>query len=233
VYDLSVISIGNTNTTIGYFLNDELLETKKKKTKKLHKTPTLLPSEKILLSSVVTSKNYLFQKKYPVTKEIKIKMINDFSFPDNIGIDRAINCFAVSALYQLRNFLVVDIGTALTFTCCLDKVFNGGMIIPGYGISKDALFRRTQLKNNNIKQLEFSLFEKETTRAINSGTSKLFSAGINLIIDEYLSQIPDLKVVLTGGDAFFFSKYIKNYNILNTTLLLEGMLRLSYLPSFA
>ena len=61
--------------------------------------------------------------------------------PKEVGADRIVN--AVAAYRQFRNAcIVVDFGTATTFDCISAKgEYLGGVIVPGIGISLEALFQ--------------------------------------------------------------------------------------------
>jgi len=54
--------------------------------------------------------------------------------------------------------------------------------------------------------------------------------GIIFEIDEYINRqkirYPDLKVVLTGGDAMFFDKKLKNSTFVDLKLNLHGLHRI-------
>ena len=43
------------------------------------------------------------------------------------------------------------------------------------------------------------------------------------MIDSYKLKYPDLTVILTGGDANFLSKQLKNSIFANSNFLLEGL----------
>ncbi len=228
MFDLVAIDIGNTNTTIAYFLKGEIKRKDNKKTKNITSKLNLLSAGKILISSVVPKATACILKKYPLAEVLTLGNIEEVDFPKNIGIDRAINCRTAMKLYKTKNVLVVDIGTALTFTYCTNGKFNGGLIMPGYGLSKKTLYLNAEMLPEVSAVAEESLLCKETSEAMSAGVLNLFKRSIDSLIEEYrLKTKKELVVILTGGDALFFSVYLNKVDIVNPTLLLEGINLLS------
>lgn len=226
MYDLSVINIGNTHVSIGYLLKGQIQQLKKRKTKHIKKTFKLLDTEKIIFSSVVPKISEILKKRYPLAEEIN--SIPSLQFPSNVGIDRIISCYSAIKLYKTKNVLVIDAGTALTFTCCLNNTFKGGLIMPGIGVATTALIKNTSLLKTSSGSTETSLFERETNKAISAGVHNLFIRSINSLLVDYKKQTStNLTVVLTGGDSLLLNDYLENINIVNPTLLLEGLALLS------
>ena len=63
--------------------------------------------------------------------------------PEEVGADRIVNTLAAYRLMK-QACIVVDFGTATTFDCVSSKgEFLGGVIMPGIGISAEALFQAT------------------------------------------------------------------------------------------
>ena len=99
----------------------------------------------------------------------------------------------------------------------------GGNISPGIQTRFNAL-------NQNTKQLpllkintEASFWGLSTEEAICSGVQN----GAIFEIDSYISRFKELnvrsKVILTGGDAYFFAKNLKNPIFVNLNLVLTGL----------
>ncbi len=224
MFDVMAIAIGNTNTTIAYFKNGEIKRLDNKKTKYVSSKLKLLAAEKIVISSVVPKATAVILKMYPLAEILTLQNISDVSFPENIGIDRAINVVTAMKLYKTKNVLVVDIGTALTFTCCLSGKFKGGLIMPGYGLSKKTLFSNTALLPVVSDDVSDNIFCQQTNMAMASGILNLYKRSINSLIEEYRTATnQELVVVATGGDAILFADYSNGFDVVNPTLLLEGI----------
>ena len=224
VFQLTAIDIGNTNTTIAYFLKGEIKRLENKKTKYVSSKLKLLSADRILVSSVVPKATAIILKKYPLAEVLTTVNITAVGFPQNIGVDRAINVVTAMKLYKTKSVLIVDIGTALTFTCCVASKFKGGLIMPGYGLSKRMLPTNTALSPAVFADVEDSIFSQETNKAMSSGILNLYRRAIDSLIDEYRSKTTkELVVVATGGDAMFFADYPNKFDVVNPTLLLEGI----------
>ncbi len=222
MYDLTAIAIGNTHTYIGYFIKNELLKTNKRKTKYISSTLNLASSNKILISSVVPKATEIIKRKYPLAEKITNTPL--LQFPSNIGIDRIINCYSAITLYKTKNVLIIDAGTALTITCCINMSFKGGLIMPGIGITKKVLLSNTSLLKKSAETTELNLFQKDTDKAITAGILNLFIRSLNSLIIDYKKQTSqEITVVLTGGDSLWLNDYLENINVVNPTLLLEGL----------
>ncbi len=228
MFDLIVIDVGNTNTSIAYIVANNIKKIEHKKTKYISSRIKLLPADRIVISSVVPSVTEVFLRKHPLADVINLDKLGNNSFPKNIGIDRAINCLSAMSFYKAKNVLVIDMGTALTFSCCINSKFAGGLIMPGYGLSKSILYSKTaQLPeiNNNVYA---GLFNSDTQKAMQAGIFKMYKSSIDELIEEYRkSNNEELIVVLTGGDSLLFKDYFKNIDVVNPTLLLEGIVYIS------
>lgn len=107
--------------------------------------------EGVIISSVVPPlmhvlealcEKYLRRKPLVVGPGIKTGLNLRYENPREVGADRIVN--AVAAIEQYGGpLVVVDFGTATTFDC-IDAQGNylGGAIVPGIGISTEALYQR-------------------------------------------------------------------------------------------
>jgi len=226
-YSLAAIDIGNSNISIGYFLEGQLIRQETRKTKYLKSSFKLKDSLNIIISSVVPRTTEIILSKYPLSIVVSLKDVG-IKFPNNIGVDRAINCFSAQKLYKTKNVLVVDFGTALTFTCCAHQDFRGGIIMAGYGLAKRSLSQNAVMLPGVEGIANLDIFQKETQPAILSGVLNFYKQAVSGLIDKYTAAIgKDLVVVLTGGDSLLFVDVIDNYNVVNPTLLLEGLASLA------
>lgn len=132
---------------------------------------------------------------------VPIRMDN----PKEVGSDRIVNALAVSRIYGGPS-VVVDFGTATTFDAVSAKgEYVGGAIAPGIDISVDALSQRgAQLHMVEIVRPRAAI-AKNTTEALRSGIIYGFAGQVDGIVDRMvteLSENPDgVTVVATGGLA--------------------------------
>lgn len=89
--------------------------------------------------------------------------------PKEVGADRIVNAIAAYERYR-GPCIVVDFGTATTFDVVNAKgQYLGGVIVPGIGISADALFTRAAKLPRVEIQRPPSVIGKTTVQAIQSG----------------------------------------------------------------
>ena len=189
---LLVIDIGNTNTTIGLFEKNELVNTFSlssdiKKTEdeyginllmilNHHNLTNALTGE--IISSVVPKLSEFYKnaiKKYfkieSINLSYKSKMPITLKLENNkeIGADRIANAVAACVKYSLPA-IVIDFGTATTFDIVNEKAeFVGGIITPGLKIQAKALSQFTsKLPKLKIEPPEKTI-GKNTISAMLSG----------------------------------------------------------------
>lgn len=149
-----------------------------------------------------------------------------YSSPETLGVDRIVACAGAHYLNnQQGNFLVIDAGTCITYDFVnAQNQYEGGAISPGVKIRAKSLQHYTsKLPLVDIKKSQTDLIGKNTNDSIKSGV-------INGLIHEaqgYILKIksmhPELKVFLTGGDAFFFEDALKSSIFAEEKLVLIGM----------
>jgi type III pantothenate kinase len=123
--------------------------------------------------------------------------------PKEVGADRIVNAIAAYAIYK-GPCIVVDFGTATTFDVVNAKgQYMGGVIVPGIGISADALFARAaKLPRVEIVQPP-SVIGRTTVQAIQSGLVYGYVGlvdGLCTRLREAMG-VPDAPVCATGGLA--------------------------------
>ena len=183
-----------------------------------------------LFSSVVPKaykviKSHLSQKNFKVfeIKELKIKKILKIKIKNynQLGSDRISN--AIGSL-NYRNCLIIDFGTATTFDILKNNVYEGGVISPGINLSIANLNKSTALLPLlNLKNVQKS-YGKNTQEALNAGFLWGYEGLINNIIKKIILKTKvDYKIILTGGYAKLFSKYIKKKTIIDQNITIKGI----------
>jgi len=190
--------------------------------------------KKILFSSVVPniynkinkfliSKNFTAYeiKKLPLKKIIKINIDNY----KELGSDRIANAIGAYNLFK-TNCLIVDFGTATTFDIVKKPgIYEGGVIAPGIKLSILNLSRSTaalpifKLKSNS------RVFGKNTKDALNAG----FLLGYQGLISNIIKKINykfnrKFKIILTGGYADIFTKFIHNKTTTDKHITIKGIM---------
>jgi type III pantothenate kinase len=145
---------------------------------------------------------------------LKIKYRN----PLEVGADRIANAIAATRMFPGQNLIVVDYGTATTF-CAItaERDYLGGLILPGFRISMEALESRTAKLPSVELLAPQELIGKSTVESIQSGLyfSNLYAVrGIaEHIKKQYFDGKPAL-VLGTGG----FSRMFENEKVFDSLI---------------
>ncbi|MDD5692036.1 MAG: type III pantothenate kinase, partial [Candidatus Omnitrophica bacterium] len=121
--------------------------------------------------------------------------------------------------------IVVDFGTAITFDVISKSgAYEGGLILPGLGLSIDALNRGTALLPRISIGRPKELIGRDTANSILSGIIYGFSAMAEQM-NSRLKKIlgPGTKVIATGGNAALIRRYCNNIDRMDDTLTLKGI----------
>jgi type III pantothenate kinase len=131
-------------------------------------------------------------------------------------------------IYPGKTVLVIDVGTAVTYDIVTSHgEYLGGNISPGLEIRFRALHKYT----NRLPLLERPegsppLIGESTREAIQAGIVN----GIVFEMDGFIKAIgqnyPELRVVLTGGDAKYFEGKLKSSIFVDPDLNLIGLNRI-------
>lgn len=166
----------------------------------------------------------VFCKTYVLSPRSKIPFKNSYATPQTLGPDRL--ALATAAFYHnpKGNTLVIDAGTCITYDMVNDHgEYLGGAISPGLYMRYNALHEFTDrlplLTPENI--LDF--IGNATESSIHSGVVNGITLEIDGVIDQYKSRFSNLTVILTGGDAQFLSRRLKNSIFAHSNFLLEGL----------
>ncbi len=235
-----LIDIGNSNIVISNY-TDKLGITYRYKTditKSVDEYYVLLKdvikgAESVIISSVVPELNVIlknvFLKYMSITPTfigpgvktgVKIVVEN----PKEVGSDLV--CDAAGTIENYADTaIVVDMGTATTFTLIENKVIKGVAISTGLVTQKNALVGNA----SQLSQFEFKTPKRalatNTVDALNSGllyTNSLMIKGmVDLIKEQYKV---DPKVIVTGGASRFIKDLVGEEIIYDDMLLLKGLL---------
>ena len=123
-----------------------------------------------------------------------------------LGIDRAINLLGAGHALGWP-VLVIDAGTALTFTAGKDSAISGGAILPGLQLQAQALNQQTAnlpLAGGWLIEQRAELPDRwamTTPGAISSGLAYGTVSTIQDYLADWWQQCPTGKAVITGGDG--------------------------------
>ena len=147
-------------------------------------------------------------------------VINVYSQPEKLGVDRWLTLLAVNQEYQ-QAVCIVDCGTAITVDM-LDAQGKhlGGVISSGLRLMKQSLQQNTQ--QLKLSKQTYSLgLANFTEAAIDSGT---LYAAVGLIEQVILKQEIKPLLLLTGGDADIIAPHLSSPVKIKADLVLRGLL---------
>jgi len=158
------------------------------------------------------------------THEDSFPFNNKYATPKTLGIDRMILAAGATLQYPKQNRLVIDAGTCITYDF-VDENDNylGGAISPGLRLRYESLHSYTAKLPLLALEMPEQYIGNSTIQAIHSGVVNGFVYEIDGFIDEYKANFANFIIILTGGDAEFLAKRLKNTIFANSNFLLESL----------
>ena len=245
---LITVDIGNTNIVIaavekGQWLFDFRVYTDCKKTSdeyfvifnSLLKTTGIDFSkvEKVIISSVVPFLSRSIEKNMQrifsqdpivVTHDIETGLVRS-SIPAELGSDLLCNLAYGHHVHKNENVMIIDFGTALTFST-VDKngCVRGVAIAPGLVTAVNALFGSTaQLPQVELKVPE-SVLGRDSQSSIRAGLMMGYAGMVNSIIERTENELGEkLFVIATGGLSKTISPLIPRIDHIDGFHTLRGL----------
>jgi type III pantothenate kinase len=162
-----------------------------------------------------------------VNSQLKLPFENRYETPETLGADRIGLVAAAVFKYPGKNCLVVDAGSCVTYDfISSDGIYRGGAISPGIQMRFKAMHEHTnKLPFVTLKE-EFIAIGANTQNSILAGAVN----GLVFEIEGWQSSLErtyeDLTLILTGGDAQFLSKRLKNTIFAHSNFLVQGLRQL-------
>lgn len=228
-----VIDVGNTRAKAGAFDQDRLVS-------QFHFGHDEVPAElkgrafDNLLYATVRSDDVPALRSLSVlghslrlTEGLPLPIVNGYATPSTLGPDRLAAACGARQLFPSAPCLIIDAGTSLTCDFMSEKgVYMGGAISPGV----EMRFRALQSFTSKLPLVQRSntpgLTGDSTSSCIQSGVQMGSVFEVQGFIEAYLARYPDVRILLTGGDAPFFEKYLKAGIFVAPNLVLIGLNRI-------
>lgn len=170
-----------------------------------------LESPELWIASVVPEQTQHWQR-YPFAQVVTLEQVPLQGMYPTFGLDRALAVWGAIATVG-SPVLVVDAGTALTFTGANEHhQLVGGAILPGLRLQFQALDQSTaalpHVQPSTTEPLP-PRWAMNTVDAIASGVIYTVLAGLHAFIQDWWRQFPESAVVLTGGDGDRLHHYLQ------------------------
>jgi type III pantothenate kinase len=158
----------------------------------------------------------------------KVPITTPVGKPDTIGADRLALVVAAVDLFPGKNNLVIGLGSAITYNY-INKYneFMGGGISPGMEMRFRSLHEFTAKLPLVKADWNFPLAGYDTRTNILSGVIIGMAKEIDGTIDAYKEKYDNFNVLLSGGDASYFTRYIKNRIFADPYLIYKGLYAIS------
>lgn len=154
-----------------------------------------------------------------------LPIANHYSSARTLGSDRMAVAIGAYSLYPNKNVLSIDAGTCIKYNFVnAENVYLGGAISPGLPMRLSAMHKFTA----TLPDLKFdptfeTLIGDSTRSSMLSGALIGAACEVDGMIERYLAIYPDLTVVVTGGDAPYLCRQLKNRFFAHQYLLLQGL----------
>lgn len=243
-----VIDVGNTNIVLGIYKGKELLHHWRLSTNRsatvdeygmnihnlFHYAGVKLDQmEGVIISSVVPPLmrtleqlclKYLRKTPLIVGPGVKTGLNIRYENPREVGADRIVNSVAGIVKYG-SPLIVVDFGTATTFDY-IDEAGNylGGAIVPGIGISTEALYQRAA----KLPRIELvrpkSVIGRNPVTSMQAGIIFGYAGQVDGIVKRIRTEFGvSPRVIATGGLAELIAAESETIEEVDPLLTLEGL----------
>ncbi|MBS4012256.1 MAG: type III pantothenate kinase [Bacteroidetes bacterium] len=160
-----------------------------------------------------------FSYKTPTPLNLKYESL------ETLGTDRLAAAVGGSFLFLGNEVLVVNAGTCITYEFIdKDKNYLGGAISPGLMMRFKALNTFTgKLPLITQSTVKPNITGTNTVECLSSGVINGICFEIDSMIDSYCKSYPEIKIVFSGGDVFYFDKMLKSKIFATENLVSYGL----------
>lgn len=200
---------------------------------------SVVPPLNGILAEAVT--NYLNCEIIFVPENLAVPLNNHYLPAEATGADRLVGTFAIRRLYpDIPAFILVGLGTAVTFDCLVANDLCGGLIFPGPQTAINALSKNASKLphiNLDIADVDPSHCLAKTTEAqMQYGLLFGFVAMIENLSSllkaqmqkQYPDQATDIKLFAGGGFAKTLARMTKSFQAIMPAPVIEGLRLLYY-----
>lgn len=243
------IDIGNSNVTLGFYDNGRWKHIWRLPTRTDREAPLFYQVQlsnrlleagitsgvvsHFLLSSVVPDLTPVFEHlaghlfgltSLTLRPDLYHRLELQIDRPNEIGTDLLANAAGAFYLYG-KDSIVVDFGTALTFTSVNDRGHILGVsIVPGLKTAISALFQKTAQLPEVPLEMPASAIGKNTVHAIQSGILIGYVGLVRHMLFSIRAELgQQFQAVATGGLSSILHPLHNDFAVINPDLTLDGI----------
>jgi type III pantothenate kinase len=159
------------------------------------------------------------------TSNTPVPLTNLYKSAATLGSDRIAASVGAFTIWPKHNVLTIDAGTCIKYNFVnANNEFLGGAIAPGINMRLKAMHQFTHALPLIPPQSDYKqLIGTNTHESLLSGSVFAAACEAESMISKYSQNYNDLKVVITGGDAAYLCKQLKNPFFANQNLILKGL----------
>jgi type III pantothenate kinase len=230
-----VLDIGNTRVKAAVFKENTLVDTWVwERSAALKNTEDIL-SRFSIKSAMVASVGGSFKELTALLEDSvsSFYILSSFSVmpfehtyktPLTLGVDRLAVVAAAQFLYPKKNCLIIDAGSCITYELLTSSgVYLGGGISPGVQMRYNAMNTQTASLPLLSRPQTVKPYGESTESCMHSGVVLGVCHEIEGWIQSVEADLENLTVILTGGDAKYLSKQLKNTIFAHPNLALIGI----------
>lgn len=227
------LDFGNTRIKAGFFEGSRLVERRvfANDQELIQAIATFQDPERCIIGSVTGDHNEVLQalgRRYGVmvfAADTPVPLNNKYTSAMTLGSDRMAGAVGAWSFFPGRPVLTIDAGTCIKYNfVTAGNDYLGGAISPGIPMRLNAMHQFTHALPQVAMDTTYErLVGQNTKESLLSGALLGSVAEVDGMIDRYRDLYPDLQVVMTGGDAAYLCRQMKNRFFADPDLLLHGL----------
>ena len=227
-----VLDAGNTRLKIGRFEGGHLVQVEALALADWQQYRLPFPANAATLASVSVPEAELevwlreqgVERVLRFDPSVPMPFASAYTSPETLGSDRKMLIFGALSRFPACNRLLIGMGSCLTYDLLTAQDLHlGGDISPGMHMRWRAMHEFTARLPLVTEPEPLQAYGTNTLSALRSGVVQGMVAEIQGRIRQLEQEIPNLTIILTGGDAHFFEKQINSPIFAEPNLALYGL----------
>ncbi len=229
-----ILDFGNTLTKAAVFKDNEMIHLESHASFHVNGVRALLDRYPDISGSIISSvihhpeevNRFLDENTHLIILDEKtpLPVIQEYKDPISLGKDRVAAAVAASTSHPGKNVLIVMAGTCITYDFVdAGNRHHGGGISPGVNMRFRALNAFTGKLPLVSGKPPVPLTGNTTRGSILSGVLIGTLEEIRGIINRYEERYDSLTIILSGGDANYFDKRLKNNIFAVRNIVIQGL----------